>query len=49
MYPGLPPVARGAREADVIKETTATGPVASWRLEPNNAAIIGGRKEAYRP
>ena len=27
-------------------DTTATGPVASWRLEPNRAAIIGGRKAA---
>jgi hypothetical protein len=44
MYPGLPAVASGAREAAVISETTATGPVASWRLDPNRAAIIGGRE-----
>jgi len=34
---------------DVMRDTMATGPVASWRLEPNRAAIMGGRKEAYKP
>jgi hypothetical protein len=29
-----------------MRETTATGPVESWRLDPNNAATRGGRKEA---
>jgi hypothetical protein len=29
-----------------MRETTATGPVASWRLDPNKAAIMGGKKEA---
>ena len=42
----LPAVARGSKDAAVIKETTATGPVASCRLEPNRAAIMGGKKEA---
>ena len=42
----LPAVASGSREAAVISETTATGPVASCRLEPNRAATIGGRKAA---
>ena len=35
--------------AAVIRETTATGPVASWREEPMNAAIMTGIKEAYKP
>jgi len=30
----------------VISDTTATGRVASWRLDPNNAATMGGRKAA---
>ena len=33
----------------VIRETMATGPVASWRLEPNRAATMGGSSDAYRP
>ncbi len=49
MYSTLPAVASGSRVADVISETTATGPVASCRLEPKSAATIGGRNEAYRP
>ncbi len=49
MYRSLPTVASGASEAKVISDTTATGPVASWRLEPKRAASIGGRKAAYRP
>ena len=49
MYPSLPAVASGSSEAAVMSETTATGPVASWRLEPNRAATNGGRKDAYRP
>ena len=49
MYPSLPAVASGSSEAEVISETTATGPVASCRLEPNREAIMGGRKAAYKP
>jgi hypothetical protein len=47
--PSLPVVARGLKDAAVISETTATGPVASCLLDPNSAAIIGGRKDAYNP
>jgi hypothetical protein len=32
-----------------MRETTATGPVASCRDDPKKAATIGGRKEAYKP
>ena len=46
MKPLLPAVASGSSEAAVISDTTATGPVASCRLEPKSAATIGGRKEA---
>ena len=35
--------------AALIRATRATGPVASWREEPNRPAITGGRKAAYRP
>ena len=31
------------------QDTTATGPVANWRDDPNNAAMMPGRNEAYRP
>jgi hypothetical protein len=36
----------GPMAAAVIRETTATGPVASCRDEPNRAATIAGRKAA---
>jgi len=49
IYPSLPAVARGSREAAVMRDTIATGPVASCRLEPKREAIMGGRNEAYRP
>jgi hypothetical protein len=45
----LPAVANGCSEAADISDTTATGPVANCRLEPNRAATMGGRKAAYRP
>jgi hypothetical protein len=37
IYYGLPEVTIGSSAAAVIKETIATGPVASCLLEPNNA------------
>ena len=36
-YSGLPAGNNGARLAAVISDTTATGPTASVRLEPNRA------------
>ncbi len=46
MKASLPAVAYGDRAAEVISETIATGPVASWRLEPKIAASRGGQSEA---
>ncbi len=41
-----PVAARGARAEAVSRDTTATGPVASWLEEPHMAATIPGRKAA---
>ena len=39
----------GANAVAVMIETTATGPVANWREDPHNAAIITGINEIYKP
>ena len=44
-----PKPAYGCIAAADINDTTATGPVPNWRDEPNKAAIITGKKEAYKP
>jgi hypothetical protein len=44
-----PEAASGARADAVSSETTATGPVASCADEPHRAAMMPGRKAAYRP
>ena len=48
-YWSVPAIASGASAEAVMSEITATGPVRSWRDEPQSAPTMAGMNAAYRP